>query len=503
MTDPNRATGNEADIDSGPGSSTRTSIQPGFVVPPATPAIDIPTTSNRPISPAAGSLPLWIAGASPVKFFTIDELLKVNSTLEKMVLAHEIAVDPSFSIDKLPKDPLEEQVKKVMHDAFWKKLEEDFSKNPPDYQQVFPLIVDLKEMMMSLLNEQQVNFRELIEDGLNLPVIKQNIEKNIFDLGLLRFVIDLLGKLCAPARDEALRKIKEEQNVVNQLRGIFEFIELLKVDLANFTVSANRSTIEKYAAEYEKEQFMEVLEIDPAGNTGLKIHIKKVVKKFLNEDPEILRSQDELTGTQVKEIIVDFYMTLLESPDESPDFPETMKIDEQRIKNLSEKFLQLVLVVANIFVASNLVGRDICESTGYKAELKKDLMAVLNDVNKDNESSRIESAAIQCISKSEAICGPNRFTPELSTTMKQQILSLSNKENSIRKLARERIFSFIKDIIASGGSGPVRLPPGLSTVTQELGALTGRYLQLSTHNWRAFGVYYGELIEQEFRRLRK
>ena len=88
-------------------------------------------------------------------------------------------------------------------------------------------------------------------------------------------------------------------------------------------------------------------------------------------------------------------------------------------------------------------------------------------------------------------------------TMKHQLLSLLNKDNSIRKLARDRIYSFIRDIIASGGSGPVRLPPGLSVITQELGALTGRYLQLSTHNWRAFGVYYGELIEQEFRQLKK
>lgn len=78
--------------------------------------------------------------------FTIDELLKLNSTLEKMVLAHEIAVDPNFSIDKLPKNPLEEQVKKVMHDAFWDKLKDDFSKNPPNYSSVYNLMVDLKEV---------------------------------------------------------------------------------------------------------------------------------------------------------------------------------------------------------------------------------------------------------------------------------------------------------------------------------------------------------------------
>lgn len=85
-------------------------------------------------------------GASPVKFFTVDELLTVNSTLEKMVLAHEIAVDPNFSLDKLPKDPLEEQVKHVMHNAFWDKVSESFSQNPPDYQHAVTLIADLKEV---------------------------------------------------------------------------------------------------------------------------------------------------------------------------------------------------------------------------------------------------------------------------------------------------------------------------------------------------------------------
>uniref|UniRef100_A0AC34QNB9 T-complex protein 11-like protein 1 n=1 Tax=Panagrolaimus sp. JU765 TaxID=591449 RepID=A0AC34QNB9_9BILA len=466
-------------------------------VPPATPAIDIPSTSNRTTSPP-GSLPSWIAGASPVKMFTIDELLKLNSTLEKMVLAHEIAVDPNFSIDKLPKDPLEEQVKKVMHDAFWDKLKDDFSKDPPDYTSLYNLMVDLKELMIGLLTEQQVNFRVLIEDGINLPVLKQQFEHGIFDHEFLRFIMDLLGKLCAPARDELLNQLKDEKDVIKQLRGIFEFIELLKVDLANFTVSANRSTIEKYAAEYERDQFMKVLEIDPNGNLGLKSCLKQILEDYLDENAEVFR-QKELSGAQVRDLIVNFYMTLLEKPERFQIFPETMKMDESRIKALSEKFLQLVFVISNVFVASNLVGKDICESTGYKFELKKDLMAVMNDVDKTNQMEKIENAAIHCIKKSEAICGPNRFTSELSSTMKHSLLALKDENNSIRKLARDRIYNFIRDMISSGRSNSIRLPPGLSLIQQEIGALTGRYFQLSIHNWRAFGIYYGQLIEQQFK----
>lgn len=235
--------------------------------------------------------------------------------------------------------------------------------------------------MIGLLTEQQVNFRVILEDGINLPILKQQFEHGIFDQEFLRFIMDLLGKLCAPARDELLNQIKEENDVLKQLRRIFEFIELLKVDLANFTVSANRSTIEKYAAEYERDQFMKVLEIDSNGNTGLKLCLKNVLEDYLNENVEIF-GQKELSGVQVRDLIVNFYMTLLEKPEKLKEFPETMKMDETRIKALSEKFLQLVLVISNVFVASNLVGKDICESTGYKFELKKDLMAVMNDVDK-------------------------------------------------------------------------------------------------------------------------
>lgn len=65
-----------------------------------------------------------------------------------MMLAHEIAIDPNFSLEQLPKDPLEEQVKKCMHDAFWAKLRKDFEKEPPVYDHAFSLIADLKEVSL-------------------------------------------------------------------------------------------------------------------------------------------------------------------------------------------------------------------------------------------------------------------------------------------------------------------------------------------------------------------
>lgn len=134
-------------------------------------------------------------------------------------------------------------------------------------------------MILGILTDGQVNVRQLIESGLDSTLIKKQIDNNAFDLKtLLAFVMDVLSKLCAPARDEAMEKLKQETDAISifrlaycctkmlyrgDFRGIFEFVELMKLDMANFTVSKNRSTIEIYAAEYEREQFLKVLEIDP------------------------------------------------------------------------------------------------------------------------------------------------------------------------------------------------------------------------------------------------
>ena len=74
-------------------------------------------------------------------------------------------------------------------------------------------------MILGILTEAQVNVRQLIESGLDPALIQQQIQNNAFDLKtLLNFVMDVLSKLCAPARDEAMEKLKQETDVINTFR---------------------------------------------------------------------------------------------------------------------------------------------------------------------------------------------------------------------------------------------------------------------------------------------
>lgn len=52
-------------------------------------------------------LPPWVAGGSPAKFVTHDELVKMTSEMENMDLIHEIAIDQNFKIPDQPAHPLQ------------------------------------------------------------------------------------------------------------------------------------------------------------------------------------------------------------------------------------------------------------------------------------------------------------------------------------------------------------------------------------------------------------
>uniref|UniRef100_A0A914BV58 T-complex 11 n=1 Tax=Acrobeloides nanus TaxID=290746 RepID=A0A914BV58_9BILA len=395
--------------------------------------IEIPSTSqNRAQSTPTKNptLPLWVAGSSPAKFFTIDDILKVNDSIEKMALAHEIAIDPNFRLENMKKrDPIEEAVQKTMRAAYWDKLREDLQHDPPDYSHCLVLLVDMKQQIIDLLSEKHGRMRAEVENVLDIDLLRQQIEKNIVDMNrVFLFILDVLN-----------------------------------------------------GAALTKTVFMEAL------------------RNYLIQHPEKV-GNNELTNEDVANIIPQVFMSVLEKSAFSDEvlFPETLKLDEARIKAMGEKFLQLVITTASIFVASNLAGKEVCETTSFKTSLKNDLILILNDINANNYVDKLENVWLQCeveIKKHSRI-----WNDACSETLKNQILSLSQEDNSVRCIAKERIYAFIYSIVRSPGMAPVRLPPGLSVIQSELAALTSKFLHITNHNWKAFGTFYGQILDELYAR---
>jgi hypothetical protein len=105
-------------------------------------------------------------GQSPPRFVTLDDLMRTTTSLTKMALAHEIAVNDKFKVfspffqksfiflrlqlerPRMPENSLASKVSDAMHAAFWQKLRTDLEAQPPEYSMLAALLGDVKEVCL-------------------------------------------------------------------------------------------------------------------------------------------------------------------------------------------------------------------------------------------------------------------------------------------------------------------------------------------------------------------
>lgn len=114
------------------------------------------------------------------------------------------------------KDTIYGTIKANIYRAYWDILSEDLVKNPPDYSHAFSLLSDLKKLITDHLTTGKLNNAlTAINDILDLDRFKMQFEKKLIDFQeILQLVLVVLEKLCAPIRDESIRLLKEEKDLV-------------------------------------------------------------------------------------------------------------------------------------------------------------------------------------------------------------------------------------------------------------------------------------------------
>lgn len=90
--------------------------------------------------------------------------------------------------------------------------------------------------------------------------------------------------------------------------------------------------------------------------------------------------------------------------------------------------------------------------------------------------------------------GSEPLTPQLETLLEGQILDLIKPDHKIRHLISLRIRQFLQKIISSQSAAPQHIPPGLSSLQEELTAIAAQFLILISHNRSVFGEYYQEIV---------
>ncbi|XP_019406877.1 PREDICTED: T-complex protein 11-like protein 1 [Crocodylus porosus] len=453
-----------------------------------------------------------MSNSSPPRFVSAEELMETAKGVTNMALAHEIVVNGDFRIKptELPEGSLEKKVREIVHKAFWDCLEAQLNEDPPTYDHSIKLLGEVKETLLSFLLPGHSRLRNQITEVLDLDLIKQEAENGALDISkLASFIIQMMGTLCAPARDEEIKKLKDIHEIVPLFRAIFSVLDLMKMDMANFAVSSIRPHLMQQSVEYERKKFQELLEKQP--------NSLDFVTDWLQE------ASDDLTKLRHINLSSPFdggpaasgipvlcpvsvqnraYLKLLKWDHVHQPFPETMLMDQSRFQEMQLELEQLILIGAVLLVTFNAAGTALSGLPGFADKIKtivKVLLAGMHlpSFNLGDALATIGEKVCAEVNSCLSHHGFTPFTTEKETVLKGQIQAVANPDNTICKLIDSRIQTFLESYLVSSHQKFLpAIPGGLGPIQKELEEIAVKYVRLVNYNKMVFSPYYDTVLSK-------
>jgi hypothetical protein len=237
---------------------------------------------------------------------------------------------------------------------------------------------------LSLLLPNHVKFREQIEAVLDMELINQQMDNNSFDYEQYAlFIIDTMSKLCAPARDPDMERLSKIKEPVELFKGIMETLELLKLDMANYTIQQMRPHIQQQVVAYEQKKFKELLDAQKeVGIDGL-----EATRQWLTRAQNRIKENKTIgmfkyeSGATPSSICNEAFMEIFVWTCDYM-FPETLAMDEVRFNEIYVKCRQFLVVCAIINTVYTLVGESIRGLEELRQKLKSNILILLEDFMK-------------------------------------------------------------------------------------------------------------------------
>ncbi|XP_064489809.1 T-complex protein 11-like protein 1 [Ornithodoros turicata] len=459
------------------------------------------TNVPPPLNATPGYVP-----ESPPKFVTLNQIMG------NMHLAHEIAMDGNFQLKQaeFPERSLEKTVKEMVHKAYWKILDEELKEDPPKYGHALKLLEEMRESLLDLLMPHNVRLRAEIEEVLDMHLIKQQVEHGALDFDRYgRFVISVMARICAPFRDESVRKLLDIREPVALFRGIIELLQEFHLDNANFLIRQVRPYIQAHSASYEQEKFKEYLEtqsgINPDQDTvkatraWLKRSFDELCEAKSQHSPDPVSNKTS-KGPSFARVLSRAYMKLL-CWNEDWEYPETLALDRARYTELAEKVLEATLVSSVLLVTYSIGGIALQNISEFKDELKSHVQVLLqgaSECSEDELKEKLKNVAEQVIKEVQERLQKHGYNPmhfSQERLLYDNVQDVASSTHRVRELLSSRILEFVELAVSSSSvANPTKIPPGLSALEKELTAITGSFLRLVSHNKAVHCEMYADII---------
>uniref|UniRef100_A0A452F3B8 T-complex 11 n=2 Tax=Capra hircus TaxID=9925 RepID=A0A452F3B8_CAPHI len=411
---------------------------------------------------------------------------------------------------------LEGRIRETMHDAFWEHLKERLSATPPDFNCALELLKEIKEILLSLLLPRQNRLRSEIEEALDMDLLKQEAEHGSLNVPhLSKYILNMMTLLCAPVRDEAVQKLENISDPVRLLRGIFQVLSLMKMDMVNYTIQSLQPQLQEHSIQFERAKFQDLLNKQPS----LLDHTTRWLTRAATElsaplpsgpgpdaadasssacssPSEAASSPEPLSPTMV---LSQGFLNLLLWDPEDDEFPETLLTDRARLQELEAQLRQLTILASVLLVSSSFSGSVLFGSPQFVDKLKRVTKALLEEFKSRPEEEALLTVSEQVaqeIHQSLKNMGLAALSSDNTGSLIGQLQDVARKENCVRSVIDQRIHLFLKCCLVLGVQRSLLdLPGGLTLIEAELAELGQKFVSLTHHNQQVFGPYYTEILK--------
>ncbi|XP_070358512.1 T-complex protein 11-like X-linked protein 2 [Equus asinus] len=284
-----------------------------------------------------------------------------------------------------------------------------------------------------------------------MDLLKQEAEHGALDVPhLSNYILNLMALLCAPARDEAVRKLKSITDPVQLLRGIFHVLGLMKMDMVNYTIRSLRPYLKEHSVQYERAKFQELLDRQP---NLLECTTKWLTKAAADITPPSSSSPDspgsstmacalpnwaadnsELPSPTM--VLYQGYLNLLLSDSDNEEFPETLLMDRIRLQEMESQLRQLTILTSVLLVARSFSGNVLFNSPEFVDKLKCITKALTEEFNSRPEEAMLsvsEQVSLE-IQQGLKSMGLSALSSKNTASLTGQLQNIAKKENRVRTI---------------------------------------------------------------------
>ena len=394
--------------------------------------------------------------------FSLREL-DVDEIIYNAQLRHDLYFDPKLQF----KSALDEE-KSCKSKSYWETIQMELSQGY--FYRVPLLLLEAK----AIIDELIPNSKEELDvaDWFDIHLISQQISHQVFNpINFVRQVSDMLKRHCAPIRDELIDEMMSEcesGNIAKALEMLFNILELMKLDYANYQLSRLRPVIVEKAVEYEWRWFKDRLDTQIITLDSTLAWAEKIQSETWDYDTFVNASMD----------------LIKDMPTTGGSLPETFKLDESRFSKINSDWQDITILSSILLLFKQLVGAKATQN--QILEIKNAVWILIND-----PECTLQDTILELVHRAEKIRS-EPLTEAQKASFESMLIKTLDRENSIYNLLFSRIQTQIVNMVK--GNELELVKNGLQPFENEIKNLGSSVKETLELHWKVFGEFYTTIL---------